>query len=66
MGTMKVESAESILAIITLNREIVGGGAPIFYARDEDERERLALYLSRITKGLVHDLENGTYIIVKH
>lgn len=63
---MKVENAETILAIVTLDRELVGGAAPIFYAKNEEERERLALYLSRITKGMVHDLENGTYIIVKH
>lgn len=54
------------MAVITLNPEMVAGGAPIFIARNEEEQKRIALILSRVLKGMVHDLENGTYIIVKH
>ncbi|HHY47452.1 MAG TPA: hypothetical protein GX506_09170 [Firmicutes bacterium] len=57
---------DTIIAVIALDRDKVGGQAPIFYADSPRERERLALYLSRITGGVVHDLENGTYIIVRH
>ncbi|MDQ7792890.1 MAG: hypothetical protein RDU89_00560 [bacterium] len=63
---MKTAPLETILAVVTLHRETVGGGAPIFYAKDEEEREKIALYLSRILDAMAHDLENGTYIIVKH
>lgn len=55
-----------ILAAVTLDKDIVMGGVPIFLAKDEDERERLALYIARSLDAMVHDLENGCYIIVRH
>jgi len=58
--------SEVILAVITLNMDQVSGGAPIFFARDEAGREKIARYLSNILNGTVHDLENGTYIVVRH
>jgi hypothetical protein len=59
---------ETILAIITINREAVleGGGTPVFYALNKEEQERLSLVLSKILKGMIHDLENGVYLIVQH
>lgn len=63
---MTEKLSEIILAVITLNMDQVSGGAPIFFARDEAEREKIARYLSNILSGTVHDLENGTYIVVKH
>ncbi len=63
---MKTAPLHTILAVVTLRHDAVGGGAPIFYANDEAERERIATYLSRILDAMVHDLENGTYILVKH
>lgn len=55
-----------ILAVVTLDSERVGGGAPIFYARDRQEMERIAKFLSQILNSSVHDLENDTYILVHH
>lgn len=55
-----------ILAAVTLDKEIVTGGVPIFLAKDEDEREKIALYLARSLDAMVHDLENGCYIIIRH
>ncbi len=55
-----------ILAVVTLNMERVAGGAPIFFAQNEEERERIALYIAKTLDAMVHDLENGTYIIVRH
>ncbi len=56
-----------ILAVITVERDkIATGGAPVFYATDKEEQEKIAIYLARITEGVVHDLENGVYILVKH
>ena len=63
---MSEKLSEIILAVITLNMDQVSGGAPIFFARDEAEREKIARYLSNILNGTVHDLENGTYIVVRH
>jgi hypothetical protein len=59
---------ETIIAVITKNKASVspGGGAPVFYADTDEELEKLAMYISRITTGMVHDLENGTYLIIKH
>lgn len=57
---------QKIMAVVTMNMDHVAGGAPIFFARDEEEREKLALYLSKTLDAMVHDLENGTYIIVRH
>lgn len=64
---MDVGFKENILAIVTIKKELVSSGTtPIFYARDEDEREKISLLLAKVTLGMVHDLENGSYIIVRH
>ncbi|HHV93527.1 MAG TPA: hypothetical protein GXX47_03185 [Firmicutes bacterium] len=63
---MKVTSTGSILAVIAEDKTVAGGGAPIFYVSSPEEKERLARYISRITQGMVHDLTNGVYIIVRH
>jgi hypothetical protein len=58
---------EAILAIVTTDRErVIHSSAPTFFAGDDEERERVALLISKITLGMVHDLENGCSIIVKH
>jgi hypothetical protein len=56
----------TILAVVTTDMNKVKGGTPIFYAKDEQELEKLALYLSKILFGMAHDLENGIYVIVRH
>jgi len=63
-----VAMIENVIAVITIDKDRVepGGAAPVFYASDENEMEKLALYISRITLGMAHDLENGVCIIVKH
>ena len=64
---MKASISNYILAVITLDPALVGpGGAPVFYARDRAEQDRIATYLARVTSGVVHDLENGVYILVQH
>lgn len=59
-------SGSDILAVISLNKDLVSGGAPIFFARNEEEMETVAGYLERILDAMVHDLGNGTYIVVRH
>lgn len=58
---------DSIIAIITTDRSMISTTTvPVFYAKSEDEKERTALLVAKITMGMVHDLENGSYVIVKH
>jgi cell wall assembly regulator SMI1 len=62
-----MELNKFILAVIALKPGKVGGcGAPIFYVENKEEQDKIATTLARITEGVVHDLENGIYIIVKH
>jgi cell wall assembly regulator SMI1 len=63
---MDVGITHQIVAVVTLAPERVGGGAPIFYARDERELKQIARYIAKATLGMAHDLENGTYIVVRH
>ena len=58
-----------IIAIVVLTDEknkVGGGGAPIFYAANKSEQEKISMLLARITLAMVHDLENGVKLIVKH
>lgn len=65
---MKVDVSHVILAVITGESDgySVSGGAPIFCIRDEAERARVARDIGILTLANVHDLRNGTYIVVKH
>ncbi|HHU87266.1 MAG: capping complex subunit for YIEGIA [Pelotomaculaceae bacterium] len=60
------QNTDSILAVVTVNKDKVSGGAPIFFARNEDELVSISVNLSRILDSTVHELEGGTYILVKH
>ena len=57
---------KQVLAVIAVDRNKVGGGAPIFYAKDTKELTELATLISRVFGAGVHDLHNGVFIIVKH
>jgi hypothetical protein len=46
--------------------KVAEAGCPVFYALDQNEQEKVSLLLARILGGVVHDLENGVYIIVRH
>lgn len=64
---METSLSKYILAVISRDPSLIaGGGTPVFIARDQVEQDRIATYLARITEGVVHDLENGLYILVKH
>lgn len=64
---MDIGIKEFIIAIVTTNPEkVFSGGVPIFYAKDEEERQRVSLYIAKVTLGMIHDLHNGCYIIVRH
>ncbi|OWZ82948.1 capping complex subunit for YIEGIA [Natranaerobius trueperi] len=56
-----------IVAIVTVAPEKISAGTiPIFYEDSLEEAEQTALTVSRITRGVVHSLENGVLIIAKH
>jgi hypothetical protein len=56
----------SILAIISIDREKIAGGAPIFIVDSLEEQQATAFKLEKILDATAHDLQNGTMIIVKH
>lgn len=55
-----------IVAIVTLTKERIGGGAPIFVVDKEDELQKVSFSLEKILDANAHDLKNGTMILVKH
>jgi cell wall assembly regulator SMI1 len=55
-----------IVAIVTTDREKVGGGAPIFIVKDEAERQKVAFSLEKMLDCIAQDLNNGIMILVKH
>lgn len=64
---MQVDITHAILAIITDDQgKVESTSAPVFRVNDQAERQRVAKYIGTVTMGVVHDLRNGTYIIVKH
>lgn len=56
----------NIVAVVTLDRQKVGGGAPIFIAETTDEFQKLSFRLEKILNATAHDMQNGTMILVKH
>jgi len=59
-------SKDELLAVVTVNKEAVGGDVPIFFANTEEEQVKTASTIAQVLKGMVHDVGNGVYIIVKH
>lgn len=57
---------EELMAVVTTNKEAIGGDIPIFFATSSEEQQRVASTLSQVLKAMVHDMGNGVYIIVKH
>lgn len=55
-----------ILAVVSLHKEQIGGGAPMFFVQKEEQLQQTASRLEKILDAAAHDLENGTIIIVKH
>ncbi|HHW57673.1 MAG TPA: hypothetical protein GXX15_08430 [Clostridia bacterium] len=65
---MEVHVTGFIIAIVALKKakdNVSSGTAPIIYVENEEEQQKLSMYLSRIFKAAAHDLENGVFILVK-
>lgn len=63
---MDIGIKESIVALVSLNKNVTSASAPIFYVDNEEKQEETALLIAKITMGMVHDLRNGVYAVVKH
>ena len=65
---MDITLEECILAIVALksSKDKFTASIPSFWADSSDEAGHLCLLLSRVLKGMTHDLENGIYLIVRH
>ncbi|MCM3627435.1 hypothetical protein M3194_08660 [Paenibacillus glycanilyticus] len=55
-----------IIAVVAIEHEKVGGGAPIFIEPDEKAMQQTAFLLEKILDASAHDLKNGTIVIVNH
>lgn len=62
---MDITIKKMIMAAVTCEDRKIHG-VPVFYTKDEDEQEKMALTLSRVMEAVAHDMGNGVYIIVKH
>lgn len=57
---------DELIAVVTTNKEAVGGEIPIFFASTPEEQARVASVLAIVMKAMVHDIGEGVYVIVKH
>lgn len=55
-----------ILAVCCIEREDVGGSSPIFYCKDNEELQKVSLYLEKILDAMAHEVRPGVMILVKH
>ena len=57
-----------IIAIVATkdNKTAISGGRAVFWVDTAEQAQRKALLLARIFKAMVHDLEDGIYLIVRH
>lgn len=65
---MEIGLKEFIVAVVTINRDMVSPGSmtPVFYAENEEHLDTLSSGIAKTLDGVVHDIGMGTYIIVKH
>lgn len=63
---MDIGIKENIIALVSLNKDVVSSSAPIFFVESKEKQEETALLIAKITMGMVHDLRNGVYAIVRH
>lgn len=63
---MKGSSTRNILAIVTLDKNLIAeSGVPCFLAASKEDQEKLASELGRTLSGNVYGLTNGIIIITE-
>lgn len=55
-----------IVAVVALQADKVGGGAPIFVADTKEQLQQIAFSLEKILDAAAHELNDGTMILVHH
>ncbi|MGG1659630.1 capping complex subunit for YIEGIA [Brevibacillus sp. NRS-1366] len=55
-----------ILAVITMKKENIAGGAPIFIEPSKERLQQTAFTLEKILDAMVHEISEDTLIIVRH
>ena len=63
---MNVGISNNIVAIVTINRDIVSSNMSVFYVKDREELKYKAKLVARCVNGAVHDVGDDTLIIVNH
>ncbi|MFC5467792.1 hypothetical protein ACFPPD_03615 [Cohnella suwonensis] len=53
-----------IVGIVTTARESVGGGAPIFIAKDREDLQTVSHLLEKVLDCAVHEVHSDLFIIV--
>lgn len=64
---VRINLTQAIIAIVTANSgTVVSSGAPVFVVSSRQEAEEKAVAIARILDGMVHDIGDDTFIIVRH
>ena len=63
---MNIGITDAVLAIVTMDKNMKSASHPVFYVENQEELENRSLIISKTMGGMVHDVLNGTFIIVKH
>jgi hypothetical protein len=53
-----------ISCIVTTNREIVAGGAPIFYAKDRNDLQKISFFLEKVLDCAAHEVHPDLFVVV--
>jgi len=53
-----------LVGIVSTDLETVGGGAPIFYAKDREQLQKIAHLLEKVLDCAAHEVNEDLFIIV--
>lgn len=61
---MSDSQTPQIFCIVTTDaNKVAPGGATVFLAKDEEEQARIAMWITRTTNAITHDLHNGVWFL---
>lgn len=66
MGVTGGKAGVLVALVVGRADTVRGGGVPIFIHEDPEIRLKVATGLAKIVRGMVHQLEDGTYVIARH
>ncbi|RKP57075.1 hypothetical protein D7Z26_03570 [Cohnella endophytica] len=55
-----------IVGIITTDKESVGGGAPMFFAKDREDLQKISHLVEKVLDCAAHEVHPDLFIIVDH